>query len=173
MIKSRLPALTCGVVAIAMVKMLVLARVAGDSMRPTLSRGDYILGLRIPRCLLSWPVSQRLIIPRGTVVLVHPPVKTGRLSIKRIDGIGGDIRHWGDSTPDAETQSVPPGHVFLIGDAAWNITQRDRGALYAVSADSRLYGPRPSTAIVARILLKVWPTLCRLRLRADWPSHSR
>lgn len=133
-------------------RVVIRARVVGRSMRPTLEEGDYVLGLRISHnAIPPWPALRRALLPRGAVVLVRPPAHLGRLEVKRIDGLPGDVRAWGG----AATRGARPlatDQVFLLGDAG-----RQGGAGTGRPADSRLYGPCPVTAIVARVALRYRP----------------
>jgi len=126
----------------------VLARVRGESMMPTLEPGDYLLGLQVPPSLAL----RRFLLGRGAVVLVRPPAHLGRLEVKRIVGVAGDIRRWGYGAAAIGPQHVPRDHIFLTGDAA-----AGDGFRRGMAADSRQYGPCPTSAIVAWVLLRYWP----------------
>jgi hypothetical protein len=147
-------------------KVLVLAHVYGKSMTPTLHKGDYILGLRLP--VDRHPLGQlirRSLIKRGAIILVRPPAHLGRLEVKRIDGLPGDLRNWGWMDSFIGPQLVPDNHVFLVSDASRHALPLS-DSFTLPPQDSRLYGPCPSTAIVARVFLRFWPitrfgSLCR------------
>jgi signal peptidase I len=139
-------------------KIFVVAYVNGHSMMPTLYKGDYILGLRVPqRSGLAWQLIRSLLIKRGAIVLVCPPALLGRLQVKRIDGMSGDYRSWGWGIAATGPNQIVSNHVFLIGDLS-----QFTGKITGPSADSRFYGPCPSTAIIARVFLRFWPITLRL-----------
>lgn len=139
--------------AITVHRMLFAARVAGESMLPTLREGDYLLGVRIPQNrsplarLLRW-----ILLSRQAIVLARPPAHLGRLEVKRITAVTGDLCSWGWDACHIKLHRIPRDHVFLLGDAS-----RHLGYPPGLAADSRQYGPCPSTAIVARVFLRFWP----------------
>lgn len=72
--------------------------------------------------------------------------------------LAGDIRMWG-STTLVGPYPVPPNHVFVTGSASEHISEsvQHTNEFMQPPADSRLYGPCPSTAVTARIVLRIWP----------------
>lgn len=93
---------------------------------------------------LSTPRSEfikRVVAVAGEVV----EVRAGRAIV---DGLPLDepyARILGDGGPDHGPATVPPGHVFVLGD------NRD------FSRDSRSFGPIPTDEIVGRAFLIIWP----------------
>jgi signal peptidase I len=131
-------------------------RVASGSMSPTYDAGDEVLVEK---------VTQRSDHPhRGDVVVFEAP-GSGELMIKRVaalpdDSVGledGVLVVNGEKVPEAYVDQatvdgtyfgpvrVPAGHVFVLGD--------DR----ANSVDSRTFGALPSSALVGRVVLRLWP----------------
>jgi signal peptidase I len=103
--------------------------VTGESMRPTLARGDRVVVVRGPRPLR----------PNDVVVLVDPE-DTGRTIIKRIAATPGQSI----TTGDDRTLHAGDGYVVL-GD------QR------TLSTDSRHYGPVSRAAIRGRVVYRYHP----------------
>jgi hypothetical protein len=115
-----------------------LGPVAGESMRPTLRDGDWVLtdrlayGVRLPFAgtwLLRWSEPRR-----GDVVVLLSPVD-GRRLVKRVVAVPGDPLP-GDSRPGA---TVPPGQYFVRGDGARSL-------------DSRAFGCVPRERILGRVV---------------------
>lgn len=121
----------------------------GPSMEPTFKDGK----------LLRTKKAAPDALKRGDVVVVEDPVKAGRVLVKRIVALGGDqveLRKgvvYLNGTPldepyaakfsgaDVAQITVPPGHVYLLGD--------NRGA----SFDSRHFGPQPATKVTAVVVV--------------------
>jgi signal peptidase I len=101
-------------------------------------------------------------VDRGDVIILHLPNEDPDLPtmvVKRVIGLGGDkiaveggvvyldgqaldepYLASGEQTPPVETQVVPPGHIFVLGD--------DRDESY----DSRTAGPVPIDNVIAIVL---------------------
>jgi signal peptidase I len=100
-------------------RCLVLVSVRGDSMRPTYSAGDVLLGVRTTAAR------------RGRVIVFRPPYLSRDRNdppyrVKRVVAVSGDpTPEWVAAQPPGGR--VPAGHVVVHGDA-------DR------SEDSRHYG---------------------------------
>lgn len=140
--------------------MLVLVEIEGDSMNPTLCRGDRIVAIR------HWPTK---LLNRGAIVLVYPwprdsLSKNGVFGatpyIKRIIGLPGDqlITHLDEVTiPLRERVQmyhdkdgnrewiIPPEHIFVKGD------------LYEGGFDSLEWGPVPFSSVLGHMVLKLTP----------------
>jgi signal peptidase I len=143
--------------------------IPSESMVPTLQINDMIL---------VDEVAYRFYRPgRGDIVVFHPPERArseGKDFIKRIVAVEGDTvqvkndityingrpidepyRHPGDPdnpfSRDFEPITVPPGHVFCMGDNRAN------------SEDSRYWGTLPVENIIGKAFLIFYP-LDRIRL---------
>lgn len=141
--------------------LVMLARVDGSSMNPTLQHGDVLLLYKAPRWLHAWGIWPDW-PQRGDVVVFKGPgghdesYETGVLGlryrpyfIKRVVGVAGDrieirdgllVRNGeqvaesyitGEAGQDAPPLTVPPGSVYVLGD------NRRLGD----SIDSRYFGP--------------------------------
>ena len=125
-------------------------RAPSASMAPAYEPGDVVLAC-------TWS-DVRSAPRRGDVVVFWPPHDPRVPWLKRIIAVGGEtIRFAGDTVtvdgrPLSEPyvapgdvayefleETVPPGHVFVVGDNRMN------------SADSRLFGPVPSASIIGRL----------------------
>lgn len=129
-------------------------RVVSDSMSPAIDGGDWVVTRDLGR-------HDRHTIRRQEIVLYRFPLGTVGRAVKRVVAIGGDSVAIGDrsvtvdghripiagapseSAARRRVETVPKGHVFLLGDNA------------AVSIDSRSLGPVPETEIVGRVLLVI------------------
>jgi signal peptidase I len=126
----------------------------GPSMQPNLYRGDRVF---IEKISLNFRTPQR-----GDIVVVSRPGEPISL-IKRVLALPGErvevrrghalidgvqlaepwVMYFGG--PDFPATSVPPGHVFILGDNR------------AESRDSRMIGPVPLSEIEGRVLFIYWP----------------
>ncbi|HEY0638747.1 MAG TPA: S26 family signal peptidase [Pseudonocardiaceae bacterium] len=103
---------------VALRRRVFVVRVRGLSMSPTYGDGERIVMVRSAR------------VRRGDVVAFRPPAAAGNggPAVKRVAGLAGD-------TPAGEP--VPPGQVFLTGDAGRSL-------------DSTVYGPVPLDHVIGR-----------------------
>jgi len=149
------------VVALVVTKFLIQAFfIPSASMFPTLQIDDRVLVNK-----LSYDLHD---VNRGDlVVFERPPGEGGgnvKDLIKRVVAIAGDAVESRDGklvvngavleepyvadgaeTSGVEPQTVPEGHVFVMGD-----NRED-------SRDSRFFGPLPEDLIIGRAFVKVWP----------------
>jgi signal peptidase I len=127
------------------------SRVLSSSMSPTIHRGDWIVTRDVDG-------ADRKSIDRRDIVLFRFPLGTAGRAVKRVVAVAGDrvaisryrvvvdgrvIPTAGAPSDDAarrRVETVPPGHVFLLGDNS------------PVSIDSRSLGPLPETEIVGRVV---------------------
>jgi signal peptidase I len=161
-------AVVVGALVVALVVKTFLFQafyIPSASMEPTLQKGDRVLVNK-----LSYDLHD---VHRGDVIVFElPPEKVGpdgiKDLIKRVVGLPGDVIESRDGDvyidgkllkepylpdgvttdhPPIEKQTVPEGHVFVLGD------NRDN------SADSRFEnrGPIPIDTIIGRAFIQVWP----------------
>ena len=130
--------------------------VPSGSMEPTLHAGDHVLVDKL---------AYRSGLPaRGDLIVFHRP-RTGEIMLKRVVAVAGDqvgiedgVLHVnGRAKPEPFVDhrqvdsvyfgpvGVPRDDVFVMGDQRGN------------SVDSRTFGPVPTTRIVGRADLRVWP----------------
>ena len=145
------------VVAVAVAVVLIRAvvvetvRIGSDSMAPTLRRGDTALLDKI---------TLRVRDPRRADLVAFRSPQDGRLTVKRVIGVAGDVVELRDAVlyvngvradePQVDLAAddgtwfgpvtVPAGAVFLMGDNR------------ADSIDSRTYGPVPVAEVIGRAL---------------------
>lgn len=115
-------------------------RIPSASMSPTLLPGDYLFAdmrYNCPTCTTA--------VNRDDMVIFVFPNNRNRYHIKRIIGLPGDrISTIGvpvlveDASSTEPTQTVPSGHVYMLGDNHEN------------SLDSRHYGTIPLTDVVGK-----------------------
>ena len=149
------------VVALVVTKFLVQAFfIPSASMFPTLDVDDRVLVNK-----LSYDLHE---VNRGDLVVFERPPTEAESDIKdlikRVVAVGGDTVASTDGklvvngeamdeayvaegaeTSGVETQTIPPGHVFVMGD-----NRED-------SRDSRFFGPLDEELIIGRAFVKVWP----------------
>jgi len=149
------------IVALVVTKFLIQAFfIPSASMAPTLAIDDRVLVNK-----LSYDLHE---VHRGDLVVFERPASeadgTVKDLIKRVVAVEGDRVESRDGrlvvngeindepyvAPGAETsgvdgQTIPPGHVFVMGDNREN------------SRDSRFFGPLPEELIIGRAFVKVWP----------------
>ncbi|GIJ64196.1 S24/S26 family peptidase [Virgisporangium aurantiacum] len=113
---------------------LFIVTVKGDSMSPVYPHGDRLLVVR------------RVLAPprRGAVVVacLSEALVPGRRVVKRLAARAGEVG------PDGTV--VPPGRVFLLGEAD-------------DSTDSRTFGPVPADAVVGVVVRRLRPAAGRGR----------
>jgi len=149
------------VVAVLCLGMLLLRfvaepmRVSSDSMEPTYGSGDEVLVEKLG--------ARGRQPDRGDVVVVRAP-DTGELVIKRVAALGGQtvgiangvLKVDGEAVPEPYVDRivpgtyfgpvrVPEGTVFVLGDHRLG------------SVDSRAFGPVPLSAILGKVVLRLWP----------------
>jgi signal peptidase I len=161
-------AVVVGALVVALVVKTFLFQafyIPSASMEPTLEKGDRVLVNK-----LSYDLHD---VHRGDIIVFElPPDKVGpdgiKDLIKRVIGLPGDEIESRDGEvyindkllkepylpegvttdhPPIDKQTVPKGHVFVMGD------NRDN------SADSRFEnrGPIPIDTIIGRAFIQVWP----------------
>ncbi len=151
------------VVALVVTRFLIQAFfIPSLSMFPTLDVDDRVLVNK-----LSYDLHE---VNRGDLVVFERPASEAesdiRDLIKRVVALEGETVESRDGqlyvndepldepylapgveTNGVEATTIPPGHVFVMGD--------NRGD----SRDSRFFGPLPEELIIGRAFVKVWPLL--------------
>ncbi|CDW98118.1 hypothetical protein [Sporisorium scitamineum] len=153
-----------------------LGNVTGGSMSPTFN-GPYAeasaANARSDVVLLNRTVKYKYDELRpGDIVTLISPLDPRLLLTKRIIALPGDtVRVWVPNTTGGGGRwtriKVPPGHVWIEGDAAVDIVpgSLERAAnsthisssLRNKSRDSREFGPVPIGLITSRIEMILWP----------------
>jgi len=120
-----------GVIAGAMIlARLTRYEISEESMKPTLSPGDWVLGLRHPQS-----------IGAGDIVVLDLPDHPGFEIVKRVAAVEGDALE----TPDGP-RTVGQNEVWVLGDDP-----------AAGSVDSRHFGPVTRDSIKARLIWRYQP----------------
>lgn len=127
--------------------ILAMARVSGSSMLPGLKDGDFIVCLRHAEP------------GYGDVVLLREPSGSGRILVKRVEGLPGDeigifggvlyrngapvdepyLDPGGDAGSDFDAVTVPDGEIFVLGDNRYASMDSRSDSLGCVGTD-RLIG---------------------------------
>jgi signal peptidase I len=153
-VRKRVALLVVALLVLVLIRLFVAEplRVDGASMEPTLRSGDVVLVQR--------PGS----VHTGQLLVLHDP-QDGGLVVKRLVAVDGQTVEIRDAylyVDGAEVdepyvdhsridgvyfgpETVPDGEVFVLGDS------RDG------SIDSRVFGPVPVSAVVGRVLVRLWP----------------
>lgn len=136
-----------------------IAIVSGHSMFPTLNDGDRLITNNVSVVFKNYE--------RGDIVILEAPYQEGKLYIKRIIGLPGDIIRIeggkvflnGEELEENYINTnfthyykenewiVPPENVFVLGD------NREKGA----SNDSRYFGYVPINALKGMPVIKFYP----------------
>ena len=133
---------SAGVVAGAiLLARLTRYEIAEDSMRPALTPGDWVLGLRHP---------QR--IETGDIVALDLPGRPGFEIVKRVAAVEGEAL----DTPDGP-RTVGADEVWVLGDDP-----------AAGSVDSRHFGPVSRSSIQAKLIWRYQPLPIK---RIGSPAH--
>lgn len=149
------------IVALVVTKFLIQAFfIPSASMFPTLAIDDRVLVNK-----LSYDLHE---VNRGDLVVFERPASEADSEIKdlikRVVAVEGDTVEsidgklvvngepqdepyvaTGAETSGVDPQTIPPGHVFVMGD-----NRED-------SRDSRFFGPLDQELIIGRAFVKVWP----------------
>ncbi|RKU47679.1 hypothetical protein DL546_009163 [Coniochaeta pulveracea] len=108
--------------------------------------------------VLNWKLYAQESLARGMIVTFRTPHDPNKISVKRVIGLEGDIVHTRRPYPNGYIR-VPPGHIWVEGDAA---DER-------LSIDSNTYGPISARLVTGRIthILSPWNKAGRVR----WWEH--
>lgn len=122
----------------------------GSSMTPTLAtKGDVVLlDMSAPyrwRAARRYGDRENTVLAVGDVVTLSKPTDRRVSIIKRIGGLPGDTVTVERPAGPPEVLTVPPGHVWVVGDNA------------AASIDCRYYGPVPAALLTGKVLWRIWP----------------
>jgi signal peptidase I len=153
-------AIIAGALAVALLVKTFLIQafyIPSGSMVPTLLHGDRVLVNKLD----DDPSRGELVVferppgqpDDGIKDLIKRVVALGGETIETRDGavfIDGELLdepYLGDgvTTSNIPVQTIPPGHMFVLGD--------NRGD----SADSRVFGSVPVDLVVGRAFVRVWP----------------
>lgn len=157
LLRGALVFVACFALVFGFVRPVVAAPsvVEGPSMQPTLQTGDRVLVEK-----LGYRFGEPA---RGDVVLLHGD--EGELLIKRVAALPGETvaardgsiyvdgaplrepyaHRTAPATLTMEPTTVPPGHVYVLGDNRGN------------STDSRYFGPVAQERLVGEAVAVLWP----------------
>lgn len=111
-------------------------QVSGESMEPTLRNGQ--------RVLVSNAYALIGDIRKNDIVVIKGS-SPGEFLIKRVHALGGQTVDWlnvpGNWRIDQGKYVVPQGEIYVIGDN------------YAVSEDSRKFGPFPMSDVIGKVVI--------------------
>ena len=107
--------------------------VAGESMAPTFSSGDYLIIDELTYNFINEP-------QKGEVVVFRYPQDPSKFFIKRIVGLPGE-----ELVVDGVEWKMGENEYFVMGDNS------------RFSLDSRSWGALPRENITGRALLRLWP----------------
>ena len=133
--------------------------VSGQSMFPTLENGQYIISSKV---MLKDPA-------QGDIVVARSPQNDGKLFIKRVAAVSGDLlRFTSDGKLYVNDVLYPYGQGNIITTGLFGDFERDEngdyvssvpeGTYYLIgdnfehSADSRVYGPFDRSSIVETVI---------------------
>ncbi|SPN97688.1 related to IMP2 - mitochondrial inner membrane protease subunit [Cephalotrichum gorgonifer] len=110
---------------------------------------------------LNWKLHPDRGLARGMIVVFKSPLNPETTAVKRIIGVEGDLV-WSRNPHEPEAIRVPPGHIWVEGDAG---TDRE-------SLDSNVYGPVSVRLVTGRLthILYPWKKFGRIRW---WEHPSR
>lgn len=137
--------------------------VSGASMEPIFDNWHYLIIERI-----SYDLEEP---NRGDVIVFDLPQEGGRSLIKRVIGLPGEtvvlkgqsVKIINEKHPDGFTLDEPyldPANLTGVNDMRVTLGKDEffvLGDNRRVSADSRLWGTLPRSAIVGRVLLRLYP----------------
>lgn len=144
-------------------------RVSGSSMSPFLNVNsspdlpetpDWILVQRVLLDSLFRPHLPKWEVKRGQIIVFHSPTNPGKLAVKRVVGVPGDIvKPLAGYSGGDEPVVVPFNHIWVEGDA----NSRDK------SVDSNWYGPISLNLVVgcAKVLMTPWYSWKVIRPQED------
>ena len=133
-------------------------KVDGDSMRPNLDSGHYVLARAVP------PGSAPL--DRGGIVILRRPIGQRRTYVKRIVGLPNETISWQKGVIYVNGRTLPEPYLDGAGEAApsfpneWETGEEEYFAMgdnRASSQDSRTFGPIHRSLILGVVWLRYWP----------------
>ncbi|PPQ67808.1 hypothetical protein CVT26_007055 [Gymnopilus dilepis] len=116
--------------------------VSGRSMQPTLNPDSS--GWKDVALFSKFAVHTNQDYGRDDIVTLRSPEDPGRVLIKRIIAMEGDIVQTLPPYPDKEVR-IPEGYVWVEGDE------------HFLSADSNRFGPVPRALIQSKLVMLLWP----------------
>jgi signal peptidase I len=172
------------VIFVAVRTLVVNFRVDGESMRPSLQNGQYLLvnravyfhfNLNTLRNLLPGPDRQDQDIvylfhppQRGDIIVFDPPVRSDKPYIKRVIGLPGDRiavrddhRVYVNGQPIEERYiAAPPRQVYPLGGGEYTVPP---GMIFVMgdnrnnSQDSRIFSAVSLNSVIGKAFISYWP----------------